>query len=190
MRQFQTLAPYRPILPTGAAFRQNNWQPTPEQVHDFLRTVKALNLSATNFWEWSFARSNYLQEVWATIRDFPWDVAPAPRDICTTLVEALNTRNADNAAGLYAPAAIHTNAARTAQGAAAILAWYNQLFTQILPEARFTLGGYSGTGSSRNFHWTAVSPLGQVLNGNDTLGLVGERIVYHFTWFTVTPSVN
>jgi hypothetical protein len=190
LRQFQALAPYRPILPTGAAFRQNNWQPAPEQVHEFLRTAKEMNLSAANFWEWSFARSSNLQEVWATIRDFPWDSPPGPQDICATLVDALNTRNADGAAGLYAPSAIHTNAARTAQGTAAILAWYNQLFTQILPEARYTLGGYSGTGSSRNFHWTAVSRLGQVLNGNDTLGLVGEKIVYHFTWFTVTPSAN
>ncbi len=187
VHQFQAITPHRPIIPTGAAFHQNGWQPTQGEVLEFLQTAKSLNLSAANFWEWSNARTGNLPGVWETIRDFSWNEAPAPKDICEKLVAAWNTRATNRICELYADPAVHINAARSVQGLAAIGAWYSTLITQILPNPQFTLTGYSGTGSSRHFRWTAVSSLGRVLNGDDTLGLVGEKIVYHFTFFTVSP---
>ena len=67
-----------------------------------------------------------------------------------------------------------------------ILNWYKQLFVQVLPNAAFTLSGYSGSGSARHLTWTAKSSKGNVLNGNDTFGLTDDKIGYHYTFFTVT----
>ncbi len=187
VRQFQAITPHRPIIPTGAAFRQNGWQPMQGEVLEFLQTAQSLNLSAANFWEWSNARSGSLPGVWETIRDFAWNGPPTQKDICEKLVAAWNAREPNPICDLYTETAVHINAARTVQGRAAIGTWYSTLFTQILPNPQFTLTGFSGTGSSRHFHWTAISSLGNVHSGDDTLGLVGEKIVYHFTYFTVTP---
>ncbi len=187
VRQFQGMAPYRPIVPTGAAFREKNWQPAPGEIIEFLKTAQSLNLSGVNFWEWSSARSGNLPGVWEAMRDFPWSVSAPQKDICERLIAAYNTHDAGQVASLYQPTAVHINAARMIQGMAELHIWYRAFLTQILPDGKFTLSGYSGTGSSRHFYWTAVSTQGKVLNGDDTIGLAGEKIVYHFTSFTVTP---
>jgi hypothetical protein len=101
-------------------------------------------------------------------------------------IEALNTRNPDQVMELYSPNAVHITANRTIQGTNAIRGWYNDLFNRVLPNAQFALSGYTGTNTTRHMTWTATSPAGSVLNGNDTLGLSGERIAYHYTFFTTT----
>jgi len=45
----------------------------------------------------------------------------------------------------------------------------------------------SGTGNTRHFTWTATSSKGKVTNGNDTLGILDGKIVYHYSYYTVTP---
>jgi hypothetical protein len=86
---------------------------------------------------------------------------------------------------LYTNQAIHITAARTSQGLDNLRAWYIQLFNMLLPDASFTLTGYSGSGNSRHLTWTAVSSKGRVNNGNDTFGLLDGRINYHYSFFTV-----
>lgn len=186
VREYQAMIPYRPIVPTGAAFREHGWQPTVSEVIEFLQTAQSLNLSAVNFWEWSDARSGRLPGVWEAIRDYPWSGLPIVKDIAERYVAALNTRDINKMAELYAPMAVHVTSARTIQGIDAICAWYTTLFNQILPNATFTLTGFSGTGSSRHLTWTAVSSQGKVHNGNDTLGLSDGKIVYHYSFFTTT----
>jgi len=185
VRQFQNMVPSRPIIPTGAAFRESGWQPTSAEVLDFLQTAKSLNLSGANFWEWSDCRAR-LPDVWQTIYNFPWD--PPQKDIAEKYIDALNTRNPSQVVSLYTSSAVHITAARTIQGTAAITAWYTSFFNQILPNGTFTLTGYSGTGNSRHFTWTAVATTGRVLNGNDTLGLLNDKIAYHYCFFTLSPA--
>lgn len=185
VREFQALTPYRPVLPTGAAFREQGWQPTAGEVIEFLRAAQSLNLAAANFYSWDSART-YLPEVWNAIRDYPWPPSGQPGDITARLVAALNTHDPDQVIGLYAPNAVHVTAARTIQGQAAIRAWYQAMFGQLLPNAVFTLTGFSGSGSTRHFTWTANSNQGSVHDGNDTLGLVGGKIAYHYSFFTVS----
>jgi hypothetical protein len=183
--EFQGLAPFRQIIPVGAAFVERTWSPTQAEVIDFLRTAKELNLSGANFWEWSNCRRN-LPEIWNTIRDYPWAPGPgAAQDITMQYIHALNTRNPERVLALYNPTAVHVNASRTVQGIALLRAWYSSLFTQILPEATFTHTGFSGSGSSRYFTWTAASKSGKVRNGSDTLGLINGKIAYHYTFFSV-----
>ncbi len=109
-----------------------------------------------------------------------------PRDICEKYMVALNSRDPNQIANLYIPTAVHITSASTIQGLDAIRTWYTTLFNQILPNPTFTLTGFSGSGSSRHFTWTATSSLGRVQNGNDTFGLINDKIAYHYTFFTTT----
>jgi hypothetical protein len=187
VREYQAMTPLRPIVPTGAAFREHGWQPSVAEVLEFLNTAKSLNLQAVNFWEWSNARSGNLPGVWEAIRDYAWYGEPRPADIAERYMAALNARDVSQILALYAPAAVHITATRTIQGTTALHAWYNNFLNQLLPNANFTLTGYSGSGTSRHLTWTATSSRGKVLNGSDTLGISEDRIVYHYTFFSISP---
>ena len=184
VQEFQRITPYRPIIPTGSAYKSGGWQASPEEVTLFLETAQNLNLTAANFWEWANCRK-YLPNVWDAIRDYPWPVGPALPDIVQQYIDALNSRDVNNIMGLYSPQALHVNAARTVQGIAAIRAWYESLFSQVIPNAKFVLIGHSGSDNSRHMTWTATSDNGSVRNGDDTLGLLDGKISYHFTFFDV-----
>lgn len=186
VREFQAMAPSRPIVATGAAFRQFGWAPTAAEILEFLQAVRSLNLSGANFWEWSEARTARVPGGWDTIRDFNWSEGSLPADVCEKYIKALNNRDPLQVANLYTPTAVHITSARTIQGAQAIHTWYQGLFYTTLPEARFTLTGFSGSGNSRHLTWTATSRLGSVQNGSDTLGVTGDKIAYHYTSFTVS----
>jgi hypothetical protein len=185
VNEYQAMTPYRPIVPTGAAFGEHGWKPTVSEVLEFLETAQSLNLPAVNFWEWSDARSRLLP-IWDAIAAYPY--GPKPQDISEQLIAALNSRDVSKIMQLYTPNAVHITSTRTIQGTNAISAWYNSLINQVLPNATFTLTGYTGSGNSRHFTWRAESTSGRVNNGNDTIGLAGDRIVYHYTFFTTTPS--
>jgi hypothetical protein len=184
VREYQMMTPYRPIIATGAAFREHGWGPTVSQVVEFLDIARALNLSAVNFWEW-FATRSRLPDIWDTISGYAWDAGPSPEDIVDSYINALNSKNTNQVLSLYAPDAVHVTSARTIQGTSGISAWYNSLFNQVLPNATYVLTSKTGSGSARHFTWTATSAGGSVQNGNDTIGISGGRIVYHYSFFTV-----
>jgi hypothetical protein len=185
VREFQSLTPSRPILPTGAAFSEFGWKPSSDEVLEFMRTAKELNLSGVNYWEWAAARNSSLSGVWDAIRDYPWGGTPAPREICERYITALNSHDPNELLYLYTNTAVHINASRSVQGLDNLRTWYTQLFNTLLPDATFKLTGYSGTGNSRHLTWTATSANGRVNNGNDTLGLQGGKINYHYSFFSL-----
>ena len=47
----------------------------------------------------------------------------------------------------------------------------------------FVVRDVTSHGNSRHFRWTAEGPSGQVTDGDDTLGVLGGRILYHYTYF-------
>ncbi|MBN1666426.1 MAG: nuclear transport factor 2 family protein [Anaerolineales bacterium] len=191
LRAFETasfIQHQRPIIPTGAAFTEHGWTPTASDVLEFLETTRQLNLPAANFWEWSSARNVIDINIWNTIKEFAWDSegpSPLPDDITKRYIDALNSGDVERVVSLYTPSAVHVTSSRTVNGATAIRSWYNTMLNRLFPSGIFSLTGYSGSGASRHFTWTVISPQGRVLNGNDTLGLVGDRIVYHFSLFTI-----
>ncbi len=186
VREFQDMTPSRPVIPVGSAYKRNQWAATPADVLEFLQTAKALNLTAANFWEWGRTRNGSLLPVWNMIRDFPWALGDIPLDIVQQYFEALQTRDPQKVMALYDPSAAHVSATQTLTGHNAIRSWYQSMFNLFLPNAKFTLTGFSGVGNSRHFTWTAVSPAGTVQNGNDIFGLLDGKIVYHYTFFSVT----
>jgi hypothetical protein len=185
VREFQAMTPYRPIVPVGAAYKEFGWLPTSAEILDFLQTAQSLNLKAANFYSWDSCRQN-LPQIWSTIKDYQWQPGDTYGDLPTRIITALNTHNPDQIIQLYQQNAIHITATRNIRGLAAIRAWYQSLLTILLPNASFTLTGSTGTGNTRYFTWTATSPYGKIQNGNDTLGIINNRISYHYSFFTIT----
>jgi hypothetical protein len=183
VREFQALKPHRPVIPTGAAYKEHGWQSTPSEALDFLQTSQKLNLPAANFYSWDSSR-RYLPEVWDAIRDYNW--SQAPEDITSQLIAALNSHDPERIVSLYASSGVHITAARTIQGQDALRVWYETMVDTLLPEGRFILTNFSGTGSTRHFNWTATSNQGRVSDGNDTIGLYNGKIAYHYSFFSIT----
>lgn len=186
VREFQALSPARPILATGPAYGNNGWSPTPADLIQFMDTARALNIPAVNFFSWDHSRK-YFPALWDTIASYPWpgSVVP-PKDMPEQIIAALNSRDPARMANLYKQDAVHITAARTIQGKDAIQAWYTTFLTQTLKSGIYKLTGSSGTGTSRHFTWTATALNGRVLNGNDTIGMVDDKIAYHYSSYTVS----
>ncbi|OGO35389.1 MAG: hypothetical protein A2W35_01255 [Chloroflexi bacterium RBG_16_57_11] len=186
LREFEAITPFRPIVPTGSAYVQGDWQPTPAEMVEFMDTARNLNMAAANFWEWAHTRQ-YLPQLWEAIAAYDWPVDPSSQDIVPRYIAALNAHSAAQVALLYASNGVHVTPQSTLQGTSAIHEWYAELFSQILPNATFTLVEESGTLGSRHFTWISSSTAGTVSDGQDTFGLVDGKIVYHYTQFTVVP---
>ncbi len=101
-------------------------------------------------------------------------------------IAALNTHNAATVTALYDSNGVHITADQTVQGTDAIRNWYTTFFTKTLPNATFTLTASAAKGNSYHFTWQANSSAGKVLNGNDTIGLINEKIGYHCKFFTLS----
>ncbi len=185
MREFQNLTPFRPLMPVGPAYKRGPWKPTPADLETYLNTAQSLNLQAVSFWEWSKVRAPELSDLWQTLRDYPWGGGAGPGDVVEHYFAALNARDPDHLTNLYTPTAAHIMPTHTKSGHDQIRAWYQTLFGTILPNATFTLSGFTGAGNSRQFTWTASSPQGQVQDGNDVFGLLDGKVVYHYSFFTV-----
>jgi len=185
--QFNNMKYTPPIFPTGAAFTEHGWTPKDTEITAFMQKAKDLKLAGVNFWEWG-SLHNYLPgRYYQTICDFEWDTGPKPpKDIAELYIQALNLHNQDKVWSLYKDKAVHITSERTIQGKTAIKSWYSSLFSQLLPDATFTLAGYSGSGNIRHLNWTASSKVGNVQDGKDTLGLIDGKIAYHFSEFTVS----
>ncbi|MEA4908942.1 MAG: nuclear transport factor 2 family protein [Anaerolineaceae bacterium] len=185
VREFQAMTPFRPIMPTGPVFRNYGWEPSQAEIIEFLQNVVSLNLSSTNFFAWDYARS-ILQPLWDTIAAFPFGSSTAPKSLPEQYIAALNTHDLDQIMSLYASNAVHVTAAQTIQGTDAIRAWYNTFINQTIPNATFKLTGQSTTGNSYPFTWQASSSKGNIQNGNDTMGVVNNKISYHYSFYSIT----
>jgi hypothetical protein len=192
LNEFNAMSPQRPIMPTGAAYAEHNWQPTPAQIIEFLDEARRQNLSAANFWEWTAARA---LGYWDVIGQYSWGgptppPAPPPQiqpppGIAHLYIAALNTRRPDQVIQLYKPDAVHVSAARTAQGVGEIIGYYAELLVARLPQATFRLTAASVSGNTSRINWTAASSAGSVSDGNDFIALFDGKIGFHSTSFTI-----
>ncbi|MEN6410338.1 MAG: nuclear transport factor 2 family protein [Anaerolineaceae bacterium] len=185
VNEFQTrITPFRPIIPTGPTYKWNGWSPTEADIKDFLDTAKALNLTAVNFFSWQECRRD-LTSLWNLISEYDYGKPPL-QDMPIEIIKALNTHDPNQIASLYKENAVHITSARAIQGVPAITSWYTRFFSQILPNATFTLVNNTSVGNIRHFTWRATSSTGNVTNGNDTLGLSNGLIQYHYSYYTIT----
>ena len=185
LQMFQKITPFRPLVPTGPLFRQGEWEPTVEEINEFVQTSRELNMTGVNFWEWSKAR-RYLPEIWNWYAAYDWSNGQTvSQDITQLYIAALNQKDLKNIIGLYLDNAVHVTDANAVQGKAQINTFFDKLLNQVLPGGIFTLTSRSGNGSVRHLTWTASSRSGSVYNGSDTFGLVKDKIAYHYTDFSV-----
>jgi ketosteroid isomerase-like protein len=186
--QLKALKPSLPVVPTGPAYTTSGWRPKGTELTQFLQEAEALKLTGANFFSWDWATQPAYIDLWNAVANFKWGQAPAPSDMVDRLVAAWNSHDVATVLALYQSNAAQVTAARTVVGSTAITSWYTDFLTNLLPSGKFTVTGRSGDGDSRHFTWTATSSAGQVLDGNDTLGLRANLIQYHYTYFTISPS--
>ena len=185
LREFEALSPFRPLIPTGSAYMAGDWQPTAAEMVEFMDTARNLNMTAANFWEWGHTRT-YLPHLWDAIAAYSWPVSTSDLDILIRYFQALNAHNLDALMDLYQDSAVHVTGAGALQGKTAIRAWYSNLLQRVLPNATFVLGENSSSVGGRYFSWTANSSSGKILDGYDTFGLAGGKVVYHYSQFSVS----
>lgn len=74
--EFTSIQPNRPIVPTGAAFKEHGWTATAGQIREFLATAEELKLSSVNFWSWQHARSQ--PALWDAVASYRWVTKDPP----------------------------------------------------------------------------------------------------------------
>ncbi len=187
VKEFQAQTPYRPVIPTAPTYKWDGWRPTDQDIKEFLQAAKKLHLPAVNFFSWDECERD-LKNLWDLIAEKPPQKPPEEptKDIPHQWIEALNKHDPNAVVSLYQPNAVQITAARTIQGQAALSAWYQDLFTKTLPDAKFSLTSFSGSGRTRHVTWGARSAHGSIKNGKDTFGLLDGKIIYHYTTYTIS----
>jgi hypothetical protein len=75
MREYAGLAPAKPYIPTGAAYQERGWEPTPAQIVVFFQAVKAARLLGCNFWELA---NSLRYGLYSTVAGLNWDGTTPP----------------------------------------------------------------------------------------------------------------
>jgi len=183
--EFKTyISPFRPLVPTGSAYGANNWYPKPAEITEFMTKAVDLGLSGVNFWSWDYCRRS-LPILWDTISAFNWpgSVEPA-KDLVDLLVGAINTGNISSILEFYQPDAVHIDAKETIQGLTSLSTWYTEVINSDFKEKTIQILDISKKDHTRQFSWIAKASNGDSVEGNDTLGLLENKIIYHFSSFS------
>jgi hypothetical protein len=185
MNQFKNITPYRPIMPTGPMYKAGDWEPTPADVIEFMDKAQELEMSSVNYFEWYYGRT-IMKPVWNAIANYEWGSASDPEDIAVQYLKALNAHNATLITSLYADRGVHITSEKTIQGTTAIQDWYLDFIVTKLPNATFTMSNLTGNETTRHFTWKATSSSGKVVDGNDTLGILNGKIIYHYSHYNIS----
>lgn len=77
IRQYDALSIQRPMIPTGAAWKEGSWMPTVQDLVTFMDAARQHGFEAANFWAWE--HTELLPALWQAIADYDWPVEqPAP----------------------------------------------------------------------------------------------------------------
>ncbi|MBL7164094.1 MAG: phosphodiester glycosidase family protein [Anaerolineales bacterium] len=146
--EFLEITPSRPIVPISPLDAST-------ALFSFLIPSQDSEIKGINLWGWDEEITDGLLELWEAIRNHPFQSPAAEKDIVERYFAALNTKDAQRVIDLYAPQSALVTSARTIAGEENMQAWFQGLFTQVLPDVDFILTNYSGSGNSRIFRWTA-----------------------------------
>jgi hypothetical protein len=184
-REFKSLNPARPVIPTGPGYKVGGWRPTEADLNEFFDASIKAGLSGANFFSWDECRRD-LPNLWKLIAERPWgDVPKPPQDLPEQWIAWLNQRSFDNIINLYHGDAVHVDSAGTLQGHPPIRQWYEQFLSRDLPEAKFSIGPQTNKDGVRQVAWRATSNRGTVNDGNDTICIMDGKIAFHYTTFSV-----
>lgn len=184
-REFQSMTPNRPVIPTGPAYKANGWRPTEADLHEFFDAVQNARLTAVNFFSWDECKRD-LPHLWTLIANRRWGETARPlQDIPEQWIDWLNQRNLDAVINLYHSDAVHVTNGGVVQGHEPIRRWYEQLLANDLPGATFQIGPQVNKNGVRQVAWRATSARGAVNDGNDTICIMDGKIAFHSTIFSV-----
>ncbi len=183
VNELLALNPSRPVIPTGPTYKVSGWRPTEEDILEFLNKAKELNLLAANFFSWDECRRD-LPNLWTVISNFNWN---APKDILLRYIDGLNAKDPQKMVILYQQDAVFATYINTLQGREQISQYYTSFFTSGVPNASFTIQNMTGTGSTRQLNWKAVSTNGKTYMGSDTFGILNDLITYHYSSYNSVP---
>ncbi|MEX2162288.1 MAG: nuclear transport factor 2 family protein [Anaerolineales bacterium] len=194
------------VVPTGCAYAQGSWAPTPQQLNDFMAAARDLQLPGANFWEMATAQEKG-GGLWSAVRDYDWatgsaptpapdegdEEPPAPKpDIIARYLSALNSGDPNKVTVLYEKnTAKHAHNGQTRTGRSAIYAWYNTLLKKSLPGAKFSVIGSSANGSTFTLQWKATAAKAKVQRGKDSIVMSSANpnlIARHSTDFAIAKS--
>lgn len=204
--EYQSLKPGLPIVPTGAAYAEGSWGPTPQQLNEFMNMARELKLSGANFWEMATSQENG-SALWAAVRDYNWatgsaptpqpDPAPVPTpkpNIITRYLSALNSNNPNTVTVLYEKNTSKLSAAgKTYKGRSTIYSYFNTLLKKTIPNGKYTLVSWSSSGKTFTLKWSATGNKAKVSGGKDTIVLSSTNsnlIVLHTSEYKVTKSID
>lgn len=189
-REFKSINPSRPVIPTGPAYKVGGWRPTEADLNEFFDASLKAGLSAVNFFSWDACRRD-LPNLWKMIAERTWgEVTSPPPDrppqtLPEQLIVWLNQRQLDSIVGLYHSDAVHVDAAGTQQGHTPIRQWYEHFLARDLPGGKFSIGPQSVKDGVSQMAWKATSNRGAVHDGNDTICIMDGKIAFHYTTFSV-----
>ncbi len=193
--EYQAIKPWRTFIPTGAAYSEGNWAPSPLQINDFLNAARDMQLPGANFWEWQGAEEK--SELWDTVKNYNWPVPapdpaqpgdggqpvtpppPAPEpdpdlqaatELAVRYVSALNSGDPNRVAQLY-----DKNDCKLVYGGQAkvgrvnIYGWFNTFLKKSLPKARFSLLDAGVQNKFFKIAWKAKTGSGRSVTGSDLM---------------------
>ena len=199
-RQCDALPNARPFIPTGPAYSISGWNPSAEEIIEFLNAAVQLGLPAINFYDWDDCHKDQ-PLLWTAIAEFPWPASikanpPAPSsDPQTTpvipeaflsqFVEALNSRQPAKVSALYDPAAIQVWADQILKGTEAIQKGYDAFFDSLPAGTVHCITQANVEDDTRLFTWK-VGPL----TGETTLVLKNGKIIMEYTFIHQPVNQN
>lgn len=213
--EYRSLKFVRPMVPTGAAYAEGSWSPSPLQLYDFMQAARALKLTGANFWEW---QTSYLKpDLWKAVSNYSWPVTaggggqpnptqpvpqpvpvPAPdpgiqiaMNLGVRFMAALNTGNPNKVVKLYEKDAKLVYSGQSKVGKVNISGWYNTLLKKTIPKAKYSLLDAGVQGNFYKLVWKAKLANGKVVRGSDLIRLSkdGKLISLHYIAFSIPKQV-
>jgi hypothetical protein len=199
-RQCDALPNAKPFIPTGPAYSISGWNPSAEEIIEFLNAAVQLGLPAINFYDWDDCHKDQ-PLLWTAIAEFPWPTSikanpPVPSSnpqttpvipevFLSQFVEALNSRQPAKVSALYDPAAIQVWADHILKGAEAIQSGYDAFFDSLPAGAVQCITQASMEGDACLFTWK-VGPL----TGETTLVIKNGKIILEYTFIYQPVNQN
>ncbi len=181
INEYRQIAPFRPIIPTGATFKEHGWVPDGSEVTEFMQAAEKLNLPAVNFWEWGRCRRD-LPHLWDLVGNYAYNNQTRANSFLNQYFAALNTKNPDKVVKLYKDNAVHIRSGKAILGRKAIREWIATLMSTY-PDGTFTLLDEFIDRNTHNFRWQVQNRNGKSqLKGRDTIGVIDKTIRYHYSF--------
>jgi len=155
--------------------------PTQSEVIEFMEVAKQLNLSAVNFWYWEGVRK-YMPEYWDLVSDFQYsDPTPVETSLPDKYVNYLNNRQISEILNLYSDRSVLITSSAAALGKSSIQQWLTK-FIKVLGDAEISIVSQSQHTWGYHLKWQASNGTGLRFEGQDTLGILDQKIIYHYSF--------